>query len=65
MVKVTGYAQFQTLDKEIDLEDKHCFIRGKDGRVPVACTVIDTCLNYTGVGVPKEICKCLPFLSNH
>ncbi|KAI4461764.1 integrin alpha [Holotrichia oblita] len=61
VVKVTGYAQFQTLDKEIALEDKHCFIRGQDERVPVACTVIDTCLNYTGVGVPKEISLQLHF----
>ncbi|KAK9701179.1 Integrin alpha [Popillia japonica] len=61
VVKVTGYAQFQTLDKEIALEDKHCFIRGNDGRLPVACTVIDTCLNYTGVGVPKEISLQLHF----
>ncbi|GJQ71792.1 putative integrin alpha [Trypoxylus dichotomus] len=55
VIKVTGYAQFQTLNKEIVLEDKHCYIRGKDGRVPVACTTIETCLNYTGVGVPREI----------
>jgi len=52
VVKVNGALTFVSDSKQISLDDKTCML---SSGIRVPCVVLNTCLNFTGVGVGNTI----------